>query len=331
MIQTDIIIVGGGPAGASCAWSLKQNNVDCLILDQHRFPRLKPCAGWITPEVLQDLDLNISDYPHGFTTFTSLHISIHGLKFRLPTRQYAIRRYEFDDWLLHRAGAPVQVHEVKTITQVRNGYDVAGEFFSKYLVGAGGTHCPVYRTFFKTASPRAKDSLIVAQEEEFPYVYTDKHCRLWFLENNLPGYAWYVPKANGYVNIGLGAKAEQLKANGDTLKNHWNRLVEKLDKLGLVRDHAFKPKGYSYYLRRNYPEVRRDNAFIVGDAAGLATLDMGEGIGPAIKSGLLAAQAIIHDADYSVASIPKYSLRSLIRRGSARERGTDRLAMRQRG
>jgi flavin-dependent dehydrogenase len=327
MIQTDVIIIGGGPAGAACAWRLKQNNVDCLILDQHRFPRLKPCAGWIMPEVLRDLDLNISDYPYGLTTFASLHISIHGFKFRLPTRQYAIRRYEFDDWLLHRAGAAVQVHEVKTIMQVRNGYIIDGEFFSKYLVGAGGTHCPVYRTFFQTSSPRAKESLIVALEEEFPYVYTDEHCRLWFFENNLPGYAWYVPKINGYVNVGLGAKAEQLKANGDTLKNHWNRLVEKLDKLGLVRDHAFKPKGYSYYLRQKYPEVSRDNAFVVGDAAGLATLDMGEGIGPAIKSGLLAAQAIIHEADYSVASIPKYSLRSLIRLGSAlsfaRERGAD--------
>ncbi len=317
MIQTDVIIVGGGPAGATCAWSLKQNNVNCLILDQHRFPRAKPCAGWITPKVVQDLDLNISDYPYGFTTFKSFHVSIRGLKFKLRTRQHAIRRYEFDDWLLHRADAPVQVHTVKTITQVRNGYVVDGEFFSKYLVGAGGTHCPVYRTFFKTANPRAKESLIVAQEEEFPYAYTDEHCRLWFLENYLPGYAWYVPKANGYVNVGVGGKAEQLKANGDTLKNHWNHLVEKLDRLGLVRGHAFRPSGYSYYLRQNLPEVRIDNAFVVGDAAGLATLDMGEGISPAIKSGLLVAEAITHDTDYSVASIPKYSLRSLIRLGFA--------------
>jgi flavin-dependent dehydrogenase len=50
----------------------------------------------------------------------------------------------------------------------------------------------------------------------------------------------------------------------------------------------------------------------VGDAVGLATLDMGEGIRSAIKSGLLAAEAIIHDTDYSLASIPKYSLFSLI-------------------
>jgi flavin-dependent dehydrogenase len=45
----------------------------------------------------------------------------------------------------------------------------------------------------------------------------------------------------------------------------------------------------------------------VGDAAGLATLDMGEGIGPAVRSGFLAAQSIINGTDYSLESISKYS------------------------
>jgi len=313
MIQTDVIIVGGGPAGSACAWRLRQNNVNCLILDQHSFPRFKPCAGWITPEVLQDLDFRISDYPHGFTTFTSFQVTIRKFKFRLPTHQHAIRRYEFDDWLLHRAGVPIHEHTVKSIAQGEDGYVIDGEYFGKFLVGAGGTHCPVYRTLFKTVSPMVKESLVVAQEEEFLYPYTDPRCQLWFLENGLPGYAWYVPKANGYVNVGIGGKAEQLKAKGDTLKNHWNLLVEKLDRLGLVRGHTYKPSGHSYYQRQNLPEIRRDNAFIVGDAAGLATLDMGEGIGPAIRSGLLAAEAIVRNTDYSVASIPKYSLPSLLR------------------
>ena len=192
------------------------------------------------------------------------------------------------------------------------------QFFCKYLVGAGGTHCPVYRTVFQPGSPRAKEFLIVAQEEEFPYAYSDERCWLWFFEDRLPGYAWYVPKANGYVNVGIGGKEAALRANGDGLKNHWNRLVEKLDRLGLVHGHAYKPAGHSYYLRQDLPELRRDNAFLVGDAAGLATLDMGEGIRPAIKSGLLAADAILRDADYSVASIPKYSLPSLIHFGFPR-------------
>ena len=313
MIQANVIIVGGGPAGSACAWRLKQNGVDCLILDQYNFPRFKPCAGWITPELVRRLEMDAGDYPYSFTTFTSFDISILGYKFKLPTKQYAIRRYEFDDWLLHRSGAPLKMHTVKTIARVRNGYEVDGMYFGKYLVGAGGTHCPVYRTLFQSASPRTPGAVVVAQEEEFAYPVVDERCQLWFFENQLPGYAWYVPKANGFVNVGIGGMARQLKANGDTLKNHWNRLLQKLDLLGLIRSHAFKPSGHSYYLRKNLLEVRRDNAFIVGDAAALATLDLAEGIRPAIESGLLAAEAIIQDSDYSLKSIPKYSWPSLVR------------------
>ena len=69
----------------------------------------------------------------------------------------------------------------------------------------------------------------------------------------------------------------------------------------------YDPKGYSYFLRGEPGVVSRDNAFIVGDAASLATRDMCEGIGPAVRSGLLAARAIETGADYSVAEIGKYS------------------------
>jgi len=313
MIQTDVLIVGGGPAGSACAWRLKQHGVDCLILDRQDFPRFKPCAGWITPELLHDLEMDPAEYPHSFTTFTSFVISVRGFKFRLPTRQYAIRRYEFDDWLLKRSGAPLQNHTVKTITQTSDGYFIDGMYFGKYLVGAGGTHCPVYRTFFQPSHPKESGSLVVAQEEEFPYNFTDSRCYLWFFENKLPGYAWYVPKANGYVNVGLGGFADTLKANGDTLKNHWEQMLRKLDAMGLVRGQVFKPSGHSYYVRQRSLEIRRETAFIVGDAAGLATLDLGEGIRPAIQSGLLAAEAILHNSDYSLASIPKYSWPSIIR------------------
>jgi flavin-dependent dehydrogenase len=317
MVRTDVLIIGGGPAGSACAWRLRQNNVDCIILDQHAFPRLKPCAGWITPEVVRDLNFLVDDYPYSFTTFRSFQIAIKGFKFRLPAHQHAIRRYEFDDWLVRRSKAPFIQHAVKAILQDENGFKVDGEYTSRYLVGAGGTHCPVYRTLFEPLESRPKSSLIVAQEEEFAYPYTDSNCYLWFLENRLPGYAWYVPKANGYVNVGVGGKAEELKANGDSLKNHWNLLVKKLETSGLIQNHTYKPAGHSYYIRSKIPAVQNGNAFIVGDAVGLATLDMGEGISPAIKSGLLAADAILLNKPYSVASIPRYSLKSLIRLGFA--------------
>jgi flavin-dependent dehydrogenase len=306
--HTDVLVVGGGPAGAACAWRLRQRGVDCLILDRQPFPRAKPCAGWITPHVLRDLDLAPADYPGGLTTFGALFISIRGFRFRLPTRQHAIRRWEFDDWLLRRSGAPFYRHQVHAISRANGEYVVDGAFAAKYLVGAGGTRCPVYRTFFREASPRDGGSLIVTLEQEFPYPHSDSHCRLWFLEHGLPGYAWYVPKANGIVNVGIGGKAGPLQARGDRLKRHWELLLAKLDRLGLVRGHAFRPRGYAYYVRQARPEVRRENALIAGDAVGLATLDMGEGIGPAIRSGLLAAEAILNGGDYDVRAIPRTSL-----------------------
>ena len=47
----DVLIVGGGPAGSTCAWQLVRAGLDVLVMDKHNFPRDKVCAGWITPAV----------------------------------------------------------------------------------------------------------------------------------------------------------------------------------------------------------------------------------------------------------------------------------------
>ena len=312
MIKTDVLIIGGGPAGSACARRLKQANVRSILLDKADFPRFKPCAGWITPQVLEWVGREIDSYPHGLTEFTSFDVSINGLKFKLPTHQYSIRRFEFDAWLLELAEPEFHLHEVKQIRLENGEYVVDDEYSARYLVGAGGTHCPVYQTLFSQPSPRTPGALIVAQEQEFQYKVKDARCKLWFFENKLPGYAWYVPKKDGYVNVGVGGSAGQLKHNEDTLKHHWKLLVKNLEETGLIQDHAYKPSGHSYYLRQKPARIRLGNAFVVGDALGLATLDMGEGIGPAIRSGQLAAEAIINGGDYSVASIPRYSFPSLL-------------------
>lgn len=311
MIKTDVIIVGGGPAGAACAWKLQQHQVDFLLLDKATFPRFKPCAGWITPQVLLDLEINASGCPHSIIHFDSFQVSIKGFSFKLHTDQYAIRRVEFDDWLLQRSNTHYVNHTVKSIIIENNRYVIDQEFSANHIIGAGGTHCPVNQTFFNNLGEK-RGSLIVAQEEEFAYDFADDRCYLWFLQNGLPGYAWYVPKSNGFVNVGVGGSAAELKAKKDTLKRHWTLLVEKLNEMGLVRSHDFRPVGHSYYLRGKNSIVRRGNAFIIGDAAGLATRDMGEGIGPAIQSGIRAARAIISGSDYSVALIKKYSFPSIL-------------------
>ena len=51
----DVVIVGGGPAGSACAWRLRQAGLEVVVIDKAIFPRDKVCAGWITPQVLDDL------------------------------------------------------------------------------------------------------------------------------------------------------------------------------------------------------------------------------------------------------------------------------------
>jgi flavin-dependent dehydrogenase len=306
MRHHQVVIVGGGPAGAACAWKLIQAGVDCLILDKQTFPRSKTCAGWITPGVFKDLNLNPAAYPHDLTAFPYLKIFLNKIPIHKPGKQYAIRRIEFDHWLLERSRAPVITHEVRKISFADSIFTIDDIFSAEYLIGAGGTHCPLYAAYFRKNHPRS-GSQIIALEEEYQADWEDKECRLWFFDHGLPGYAWYVPKTSGYLNIGVGGNTAVLKQKGSSIQEHWDIFLNKLKKRGLIGDREFKPDGYVYYLRGEN-KIQSGNLFLVGDAAGLATLDMGEGIGPAIRSGILAAETILGEGHYNLERIPQFSL-----------------------
>jgi len=303
----DAIVVGGGPAGSTCAWKLREAGLDVVVLDRAAFPRTKLCAGWVTPEALDDLEIDPHDYPHSLMVFEELHLHWKVLTAKPKVRQYSIRRFEFDDFLLRRAGARLAQHKVRDVRRDGDDYIIDDEYRSKYLVGAGGTACPVYRALFHDNSPRENALQTATLEQEFAYDWKDPTCNLWFFDDGLPGYAWYVPKANGYINVGLGGMATRLKVKQGHLRDYWRKFVGKLRKQGLVDYDDYDPKGYSYFLRGNTNAVRNNNAFVIGDAAGLATRDMCEGIGPAVKSGRLVAASITSGTEYSLAAIDKLS------------------------
>ncbi len=307
MDSSDVVIVGGGPAGSSCAWRLRAHGIPCIVLEAQNFPRTKLCAGWITPAVMRRLGFDLSSYPHGIIRLDRIRVEYFGRKrsrvWNLPTRQYSIRRYEFDHWLLERSGAVVRTHKVRQIQRDGDDFVIDGAFRCRCLVGAGGTLCPVYSTYFKVRNPRSQDRQVGTLEEEFPLAGRDDSCRMWFVENGLPGYSWYVPKGNGWVNVGIGALSERLKNSGMSLRNHWDHFAHKLVALGLVDGHEFRPGGCTYYMRSPSQNVQRGNCYIVGDAAGLATRDLAEGIGPAVESGILAADAIATRTPYSLGRI----------------------------
>jgi flavin-dependent dehydrogenase len=307
-VQTcDVLVVGGGPAGSSAAWKLKAAGADVLVLDRESFPRLKLCAGWITPDVVSDLEMDVGAYPHRFLTFQRLHFHVKGVHVAAPSVQHSIRRYEFDAWLLERSGAAVVRHNVRHIRREPGGYVVDDAFRCRWIVGAGGTSCPVYRTFFREVNPRAKELQAVALEHELPFDWRDPDCHLWFFDRGLPGYSWYVPKADGWLNLGVGGMAARLKLRGEDIKQHWAHFAKVVGR-DLAKGAVLDPAGYSYWLLGNVDVVRVDDAFITGDAAGLATRDMCEGIGPAIRSGIRAAESILTGRRYDVADVTGASL-----------------------
>ncbi len=311
MTKAEVIIVGGGPAGAACAGELIKAGKDVLILDRARFPRLKLCAGWVTPRVWKMLNVPVEKYPHSVIKLNKLHYIFGKKRIPLPTRQYSIRRYEFDHWLVQRSGAPVVEHAVKTISQKDGYFVIDDQFQCRILVGAGGTNCPVFRTFFAEKRTRHPQDRIATMELEFPFAYRDKRCYLWFFENGLSGYSWYVPKGGNYLNIGIGGRQTVLRQNGQTIRQLWEQFVQKLKQQQLIEGELPPVKGYQYFLRQNGP-VQLNNVYLIGDAAGLATIDMGEGIGPAIHSGILAARAIIKNKPYSVKAISRFSFRDIL-------------------
>ena len=307
MIETETLIVGAGPAGAACAGELKKNDRKFILLDKETFPRNKVCAGWITPAVFKALTLDTDDYPYGLKEFREFMVHLKKRDYLLKVHQFAIRRIEFDRFLHEYFELEPVPHQVRKIETDHGDFIIDNAFRAKYLIGAGGSYCPVAKTFFRENKVDQKERTVVAIEEEFLYSARDDRCHLWFQQDDLPGYAWYVPKADGYLNAGIGGYEAGLKKTGRNIKMEWEKFTEKLEKHGLVRGHAWHGKGYTYRVRSKHPMLQNGNVMITGDAAGLATRDMGEGIGPAIESGIAAARSVITGKPLKTRDIRKNS------------------------
>ena len=181
MRHVETIIIGGGPAGSTCAWKLRKLGHQALILDKSSFPRSKLCAGWITSKVMQDLQFSQADYPHPILEL-DIRSHIKGVPFALrgiptPGANYSIRRLEFDDWLLQRADT--DEHSVKSIRQDGDTYIIDDLYSCRNLVGAGGTACPVRRAIFP--DNRRKFRQVVTLEREFEYPARADICHLYFM------------------------------------------------------------------------------------------------------------------------------------------------------
>jgi len=325
METCDVLIVGGGPAGSSCARKLQQQGLNVIVMDKAAFPRDKVCAGWITPAVIDALELDVRAYAcqrvfQPIAAFRTGLISGESLETRYPASvSYGIRRCEFDDYLLRRSGAHLRLGQtLKSMQRQGRRWVVNDNLATPLIVGAGGHFCPVAR--FLGAKLGVEEAAVTAKEIEFemsPAQLDDCQVRpdtpeLYFCRD-FQGYGWCIRKGR-YLNIGLGR--EDSRRLTDELKHFCNFLKQR----GRIpRDIPDKFQGHAYLL---YGKSRRtlldDDVLLIGDAAGLASPHSGEGIRPAVESGLMAAATILETReDYSRRSLAVYHNRLQARFGPA--------------
>jgi geranylgeranyl reductase family protein len=299
METCDVLIVGGGPAGSTCAWRLRDAGLDVVVMDKAAFPRDKPCAGWITPQVLDDLQFDVDDYRGGrtFQPIGGFDVALvgrdHGVEIRYDRPvSFGIRRREFDDYLIRRSGARLLLGTgVTSIRRDGSRWIVNEAVQAPLLVGAGGHFCPVARLL---NGPSHRIPLVVAQEVELPldppqessFTAAAGVVEIYFCRDFL-GYGWCFRKES-YLNIGFGRLDPHAlpKGSGEFVGFLKARHKVPADASWRWSGHAYLPSG----ARR---QVVGPGVVLVGDAAGLAYPQSGEGIRPAIESGLMAASAAL--------------------------------------
>ena len=160
----DVIIVGGGPAGSTCARFLTRGGQRVAIVDRAQFPRVKLCGGWLSEPIWEALALAPGDYTGRLWEWNSCHVAYRGQTRSVACHGWFIRRYELDDFLLRRSGADLHLGvSAGDITRDGDGFWTVGGLRARFVIGAGGTHCPVARL----VKPPRPAGPVGAQEHEF--------------------------------------------------------------------------------------------------------------------------------------------------------------------
>lgn len=338
-LQQSVIVVGAGPAGVAAATNLARAGVSTTLIDKSTFPRDKCCGDGLTTLALRELDrlgIDPSTVPNWRDIDEVWLRSPSGRQVRLllPSSggfAAVAPRRDLDATLVELArSAGVEVMEgtgFVSVEQIGNSVRVNAsrldrniDLHGDWLVAADGMWSPVrkslgltpagylgewhaFRQYVSNVTGPAADRLIV-----------------WFEEDLLPGYAWSFPLPGARANIGFGVLRDGRRRIAD-MGATWNDLLD--------RPHIRSALGATAVLQDRHSAwpipARIDRAttgigriLFVGDAVMACDTLTGEGIGQALMTGRLAAQAILGSAARSVGDIGDLDDSAVVRRAYER-------------
>jgi geranylgeranyl reductase family protein len=309
----DVVVVGAGPAGSVAALVLARGGARVALADKAVFPRDKACGDLVGPrgvQVLTDLGVKVPDAGHGSDL---LAVGPSGRRSRLPAftgRTYpghgiVVPRVAFDHALREAALAEGAAGVRARITGVEkdpdgmaraviasDGQRLAGDV----IIGADGALSPVARLAGMLDSGAALWGFAVRAyvpgEVPLPLLVL-LESRPWQI---YPGYGWLFPGEDGKANVGIGV-GMGADRHSVPLRDDLAGFCALLRKRGDLRPGAEPGAVIGGWLRMGGTGTppAAGNVLLVGDAAGLINPLQGEGIGPAMISARLAAEAVLAD------------------------------------
>jgi geranylgeranyl reductase family protein len=302
----DAVVVGAGPAGSVAALHLARRGHRVLLLDRHAFPRDKVCGDGLLDDALRCLEragvLN-QVAAHGQAPAWCRVFSPGRIELRVPGRYLTIKRVVLDDIIRTEAvrlGADFAVRTVEGVA--REGPDAfavslsdGGRVRSRCVLLATGANANLSkRCGFEVSERRSGVAVAIRQYVSSTFPLDDMVVS--FDRAITPGYAWIFPLGGGEYNVGCGASQNSHGGKPPDLHAVLNAFMETFPlakELARGTTHATRPKGA--ILRTGLSgavPLSREGALAIGETIGTTFPTTGEGIGKAMESGELAAEAV---------------------------------------
>jgi geranylgeranyl reductase family protein len=309
-LEADVIVVGGGPAGAAAAIELARNGRDVLVVDRARFPRDKCCGDGLTTGALRELSalgLRPSEVPSWQVVDDVWVRSPSGREVRFPLPrgrgQYAAvaRRVELDAAILDLARASgAKVHDGHALTDavdlddhIEVEIDGIGRVSAGFAIGADGMWSPL-----RKALGCARQGYL-GEWHAFRQYFSNvaegaRQMWVWFEPDLLPGYAWSFPLPGGRANVGFGIQ-RGCGIPTRRMNDLWPELLARPQVRSVLGESA-RPEGpvkaWPIPAHIDDAVLSAGHALFAGDAAAATDPMTGEGIAQALITGRLAGRAI---------------------------------------